>query len=519
MTLSARASHGSPPPSHARDFGGLVHGAPARVAHPSSAREVSLAFRAAGSAGLAVAVRGAGHSQSGHTVVREGLVIDTSRLCGVTLQEGDILEVGGGQPWGGVIDALHGTGLTVPVLTDSAFPTVGGTLSAGGFGTASLRFGAQVGHVERLEVVTPAGDLVTCSREAERELFDAVRAGQGQFGVITRAWLRLRRCPSRIRYYYLRYVDMDRLADDVERLFSDPRYGHLRLELRPHVGDALFRVGIEYEPPGPSPIELFLGLRCVEVRFGADADDIGRAGLLPDDLFPTQRFYPWRDWFLPWSALRRLLARPPVPLGWLPDAPGWGGCFFISSAHMFRLGRLLLHQQRAHRCARACTAPGRPVLLLLRPSHVRATRGRARGPRPSRRCRSRDSRSRRLRLRVGRDRLRCFPLASAFRGGAPCPSRPAAARCRSCRSSSSSGASLLRVSGAPALQAGSARSETEGLRARMPACAFNSSGGSPGRERCPATRSVVQRFPAAPPGPRRGRRRCPPCGWSTAGGR
>ncbi|MCY4636341.1 MAG: FAD-binding protein [Acidobacteria bacterium] len=334
MTSSPRASRGSPPPSHARDFGGLVHGAPARIAHPSSAREVSLAFRSARSDALPVAVRGAGHSQSGHTVLREGLVIDTSRLCGVRLHEGDILEVGGGQPWGGVIDALHGTGLTVPVLTDSAFPTVGGTLSAGGFGTASVRFGAQVGHVERLEVVTPAGDLVTCSRGAERELFDAVRAGQGQFGVITRAWLRLRRCPSRIRYYYLRYVDMDRLADDVERLYSDPRYGHLRLELRPHAGDALFRVGIEYEPPGPSPIELFLGLRCVEVQFGADADDIGRAGLLPDDLFPRQRFYPWRDWFLPWSALRRLLARPPVPPGRLPDAPGWGGCFFISSAHI-----------------------------------------------------------------------------------------------------------------------------------------------------------------------------------------
>ena len=335
MTSSPRPALDGPPPSHARDFGGLVHGAPARVIYPSSAREVALAFRAARADGPAVAVRGAGHSQSGHTVLPGGLVIDTSRLGGVTLRAGDILEAGGGQPWGGVIDALHGTGLTVPVLTDSVFPTVGGTLSAGGFGAASVRFGAQVGHVERLEVVTPAGDLVTCSREAERELFDAVRAGQGQFGVITRAWLRLRRCPPRIRYYHLRYDDMDRLADDVERLYADPRFGHLRLELRPHMGAALFRVGIEYEPPAPSPIRLLFGLRCAQVQLGADADDIGRAGLLLDDLLPRQRYYPWRDWFLPWSALRRLLTRPPVPLDWLPDAPaGWAGCFFIGGAHI-----------------------------------------------------------------------------------------------------------------------------------------------------------------------------------------
>ena len=502
MTLSPRASHGSPPPSHARDFGGLVHGAPARSAHPASAREVSLAFRSARADGLAVAVRGAGHSQSGHTVVREGLVIDTSRLCGVTLREGDILEAGGGQPWGGVIDALHGTGLTVPVLTDSAFPTVGGTLSAGGFGTASVRFGAQVGHVERLEVVTPAGDLVTCSREAERELFDAVRAGQGQFGVITRAWLRLRRCPSRIRYYHLRYVDMDRLADDVERLYSDPRYGHLRLELRPHAGDALFRVGIEYEPPGPSPLELLLGLGCIQVQFGADADDIGRARP------PSGRSVS--------EAALLSLARLVSSVECAPSTP----CTSAraprpASRRARRLGRLLLRRRRAHRCACACTAPGRPVLLVLRPAHVRATRGRARGPRPFRRCRSRDSRSRRLRLRVGRDRLRCFPLASAFRGGAPCPSRPASARCRSCRSSSSTGVSLLRLSRSAGAPGWAGAWRDRGLRAWTPAGAFKSSGGSPGRERCPASRSVAQRFRAASPGPRRAHRCGPPCGWWT----
>lgn len=71
------------------------------------------------------------------------------------------------------------------------------------------------------------------------------------------------------------------------------------------------------------------------MEFGADADDIGRAGLLPDDLFPRQRLHPWRDWFLPWSALRRFLARPPVPLDWLPDAPaGWAGCFFVGGTHI-----------------------------------------------------------------------------------------------------------------------------------------------------------------------------------------
>ena len=334
--MATSASPRSPSSLAERDFGGLVRGLPVRVARPSSAREVARAFRSARSDGLSVAVRGAGHSQSGHSVVPDGVQIDTSRLRGMTMRDGGILEVGGGQPWGDVIDALHGTGLTMPVLPDSRYPTVGGTLSAGGFGVASVRYGAQVAHVERLEVVTAVGDLVVCSREVEPELFDAVRAGQGQFGVIARAWLRLRPCASRIRYFDLRYVDMDRLADDLDRLYADPRFGYLRFQFSPETGGGFLHIGIEYDPPAPSPIALLFGLGCAQATPVLDSDDIGRSGLMPDDLFPWRGHYsPWRDWFLPWDRLRPLLARPPISLDWLPPPPmGWAGCFFLCGAAM-----------------------------------------------------------------------------------------------------------------------------------------------------------------------------------------
>ena len=334
LMTTASTSTGGSEPSNARDFGGLAQAVPAKVAYPVSAREVAAAFRSARTNGWLVAVRGAGHSQSGHSLSRDGLLLSTSRLRGINLLENDVLEVGGGQPWGDVIDALHGTGLTVPVLPDSVYPTVGGTLSVGGFGAASVQFGAQVAHVERLEVVTPAGDLVICSPEVEPDLFNAVRAGQGQFGVIARAWLRLRRCASRVRHYVLRYVDMERLFEDIEFMHAESRFDHLRLEFRPQLGDALLRVGVEYDPPAPSPLALVIGLGCVEAAPVLDMDDIGRAGLMADDLFPWQgRYYPWRDWFLPWDELRPLLSRPPISLDWLPPPPmGWAGCYFVNGA-------------------------------------------------------------------------------------------------------------------------------------------------------------------------------------------
>jgi FAD/FMN-containing dehydrogenase len=64
---------------------------------------------------------------------------------------------------------------------------VGGTLSAGGFGVASLARGAQIDHVERLRLVLPTGETVECSRTARPELLALALGGLGQAGVIETA--------------------------------------------------------------------------------------------------------------------------------------------------------------------------------------------------------------------------------------------------------------------------------------------------------------------------------------------
>jgi FAD/FMN-containing dehydrogenase len=53
--------------------------------------------------------------------------------------------------------------LTPPVFTDYLELSVGGTLSAGGIGGTSPRFGGQVDNVAELEVVTGAGERMVCS--------------------------------------------------------------------------------------------------------------------------------------------------------------------------------------------------------------------------------------------------------------------------------------------------------------------------------------------------------------------
>ena len=119
------------------------------------------------------------------------------------------------------------TGLSPHVLTNNLDVTVGGTLSTGGLGVASWRYGSQADHCREIEVVTGEGRLVRCSTSCNRELFDAVRAGLGWFGVITEATLELRRHKPNYYSFYLLYDALPALFADLEKLIVEERFDYL----------------------------------------------------------------------------------------------------------------------------------------------------------------------------------------------------------------------------------------------------------------------------------------------------
>jgi FAD/FMN-containing dehydrogenase len=97
----------------------------------------------------------------------------------------------------------------------------------GGLGVASWRHGTQADNCLSLEVVTGSGEILRCSATENRDLFDAVRCGAGQFGVITEAVLKLRRHAPRFRSFYLLYDNLAALLDDLKTVMNDERFDHL----------------------------------------------------------------------------------------------------------------------------------------------------------------------------------------------------------------------------------------------------------------------------------------------------
>jgi len=231
--------------SVATDFGRLIVRRPAAVVRPRSAEDVAQAVKFAARHALGVATRGAGHSQTGQSL-SEHIVLDMTSLDRVqrvdppgSAQPSDRTSAAAspepvgtvtcqaGLKWRSLVEQLAPLGLSPPVLTNNLDVTVGGTVSSAGLGVASWRRGTQADHCLELEVVTGTGEIVRCSRERNRELFDSVRGGMGQFGVITEATLGIRSHKVAFRSYYVLYDDLNVLLDDLKLLMTEERFDYI----------------------------------------------------------------------------------------------------------------------------------------------------------------------------------------------------------------------------------------------------------------------------------------------------
>ena len=211
----------------ADDFGHFIHRRPRAVLKPGSIEDVVRLLKFTSRHGIEVAARGQGHSTQGQAQVRAGVVIDMSTLATIheinTGDGGDAL-VDAGVRWSDLLRQTVPLGLAPPTLTDYIDLSVGGTLSVGGVGAQAFREGPQVANVLELKVVTGRGQLVDCSPTRRRQLFDAVRAGLGQFGVIVQARLRLEPVLPQTRFYEAKYTDLSAFLGDLLVLIGDGRF-------------------------------------------------------------------------------------------------------------------------------------------------------------------------------------------------------------------------------------------------------------------------------------------------------
>jgi FAD/FMN-containing dehydrogenase len=288
----------------ADDFGHIVHKMPEGVLLPGSADDVAKTIRWTAPRGGRFAPQGQRHSTFGRSQVPDGIVAAMSTLRCIGPVDGDRVVVEAGATWSGVLRATLAQGMTPPVLTDYLELSVGGTLTVGGVGGTTSAFGVQSDNVIDMEVVTGEGKKVTCSASSNADLFNAVRAGLGQVGVITKATLTLVAAPESVRRFLLVYPDLATMLRDERLLSADNRF------------DAV-QGAIVAEPSGGLAFRL-----DAAKNFNADPpDDNALLAGLSDD--PAQRqpttigFFDYLNRFAAFEAMLRANGQWFFPHPWL----------------------------------------------------------------------------------------------------------------------------------------------------------------------------------------------------------
>jgi FAD/FMN-containing dehydrogenase len=168
-----------------RVYNAMIDRRPAVIVRCTNAADVTAAVDFARENGLALAVRGGGHSVPGFGTVDGGVVADLSGMRAVTVDPAKrTARAEGGATWGEFNEATAAFGLATTGGIISTTGVAGLTLG-GGIGYLARGFGLSCDNLVSAEIVTADGKMVTASENEHADLFWAIRGGGGNFGVAT----------------------------------------------------------------------------------------------------------------------------------------------------------------------------------------------------------------------------------------------------------------------------------------------------------------------------------------------
>jgi FAD/FMN-containing dehydrogenase len=164
---------------------------PALIARCAGADDVIAALRFAREHDLVVAVRGGGHSVAGFGTCDGGIVIDLSRMRGLTIDpERRVAHVEGGAHLSQLDHEAQSLGLACPVGVVGHTGVAGLTLG-GGMGRLQRKFGFTIDNLRSVDLIAADGRRLHASEDENADLFWGIRGAGPNFGVVTSFELQL----------------------------------------------------------------------------------------------------------------------------------------------------------------------------------------------------------------------------------------------------------------------------------------------------------------------------------------
>lgn len=154
------------------------------IVEVASEEDIAQALQSAKEEHKQVSLAGAQHTMGGHTFGEDHVVLKMHRFNKMSFSsETNRLTVQSGATWEQVQQYLDPLGRSVAVMQSDTIFSIGGSLSANVHGWQVGR-GPIASTVHGFRLMLATGEIVTCSRTENPELFQACLGGYGLFGVI-----------------------------------------------------------------------------------------------------------------------------------------------------------------------------------------------------------------------------------------------------------------------------------------------------------------------------------------------
>ncbi|KAK6534385.1 hypothetical protein TWF281_005708 [Arthrobotrys megalospora] len=166
---------------------------PACIISPTNAQDVSKAILALRALQTKFSIRSGGHMANPgfSSAGPDAVLISLTNLTKLSLSnDKSIATIGVGNRWGTVYNYLQPYNVTV---IGGRIGTVGSALVlGGGLNYFSAEFGLAADTVERFQVVLSDGSIVSATRTKNADLFQALKGGSANFGIVTEFDMRTR---------------------------------------------------------------------------------------------------------------------------------------------------------------------------------------------------------------------------------------------------------------------------------------------------------------------------------------
>lgn len=186
-----------PIPEKVQDWG-MAHHCYSPVFRPETEKEIRKVFQFASKQKFFLAFRGGGCSYGDSAINNNGIILDLSNLNKIIDFDPNtgILNIQSGLSMQALCEFSLERGFWPPVVSSSTQATFGGSLSMNIHGKNGFSMGTIGDHVLDFKLLCPSGNIYSCSREENSELFHAVIGGMGLLGVILEVRLKLKKIHS-----------------------------------------------------------------------------------------------------------------------------------------------------------------------------------------------------------------------------------------------------------------------------------------------------------------------------------